>query len=442
VSIASKSASAEWAAYWYLPLTAALGISGAGLHVYSIGPFMPLIQQSFDWSRTQTLSGTAIVSVAVALFSLPIGALIDKCGPRRIALTGVLSMGVSVALLGTATGTKLNWLLLWLIVAVSAVPVQAMVWTSAVVSRFVISRGLALGITLSGTSFAVFALPLLSTWLVKTLGWHHAFFGLGGVWVLTAFPLVYLFFRGAQDEESSAPQTFRASADVLPGLSLREALKTRVLQRLLLSTALFVLVIYGGVIHFIPILRGNGASPLVAAAAASMIGIFSMIGRLGTAAVIDRFPAHRIGAASFILPVPACLILLTRGFGTGGDFAAAALYGLTLGSEVDVITYLFAQRFGLKSVGALLGALVCTTAVGAALGPLAAAAVFDHFGNYNDFLIASILVLVPCAFLIGSIGPGSTQIVSPEPVDGARDVSRSLQNSRQGNDRQKGGRNE
>jgi MFS family permease len=398
---ASKSARSEWADYWYLPLTAALGISGAGLHIYGIGTFMAPIQHEFHWSRTQMLSGTAIVSVGVALFSVPMGALIDRWGPRRIALTGVLAMGTAVALLGTATGTMLNWLLLWSIVAASATSVQAMVWTSAVVSRFVVSRGLALGVTLSGTSFAVFTLPLLSTWLVGTHGWRHAFFGLGGLWVLTAFPLLYLFFRGSQDE---APGNLGESGNAISGLSLSEALRKLVFHKLMLSTALFVLVIYGGVIHFIPILTGNGASPLVAAGAASTIGIFSLIGRLGTAAIIDRLPAHMVGAASFVLPMPACLILLTRSFGTAGDFAAAAMFGLTLGSEVDVVTYLFAQRFGLKSVGALFGALVCTTAVGAALGPIAAAAVFDHFGNYNNFLVASILVLVVCALLIGSIG--------------------------------------
>jgi MFS family permease len=405
VGAASKSAGSEWADYWYLPLTAALGLSGSGLHIYGIGPFMAPIQHEFNWSRAEMLSGTALVSVGVALVSLPMGALIDRWGPRRIALTGVLAMGSAVALLGTATGTLLNWLLLWSIVAVSATSVQAMVWTSAVVSRFAVTRGLALGVTLSGASFGVFILPLLSTWLVGSIGWRHAFLGLAGLWVLTAFPLLYLFFRGAQDEESDAHGHRGESGNLKSGLSLSEALRKLVFHKLMLSTALFVLVVYGGVIHFIPILTGNGASPLVAAGAASTIGIFSLIGRLGTAAIIDRLPAHLVGAVSFVLPIPACLILLTRSFGTAGDFASAAMFGLTLGSEVDVVTYLCAQRFGLKSVGALLGALVCATAVGAAVGPIAAAAVFDHFGNYDNFLVVSILVLVVCTFLIGSIGP-------------------------------------
>lgn len=405
MSTSPASARSEWAAYWYLPLTAALGISASGLHIYGIGPFMAPIQHDFGWTRAQTLSGTAIVSLGVALGSLPMGALIDRWGPRRIALVGVLVMGAAVALLGAATGTMVNWWILWSIVALTATSVQSMVWTSAVVSRFDAARGLALGITLSGNSFAVFAMPLLSTWLVASFGWRHAFIGLGGIWALTSFPVLYLFFRGAHDGERVPRHRSIPQASSIPGLSLTEALREPAFRKLMFATAFFVLVVYGGVIHFVPILTGNGASPLVAAGAASTIGIFSLIGRLGTAAMIDRLPAHIIGAVSFVLPIPACVILLTNGLGTAGYFASATMFGLTLGAEIDVITYLAAQRFGLRSFGAVQGSLLCAMAVGAALGPLAAGAVFDHFGNYTYFLLSSSLILLVSAVLIGSIGP-------------------------------------
>lgn len=410
MSVPAASVRAEWARYWYLPLIAALGYSAAGLHVYGIGPFMEPLQQEFGWTRAQILSGAVIVSFGVALASVPMGVLIDRLGPRRIGLVGVLLMGAAVALLSTATGTMANWLILWAIVAFSAISVQATVWTSAVVSRFDAARGLALAITLSGASVAAFALPLLSTWLVETFGWRHAFIGLGGIWALALFPPVFLFFRGAQDGGREARLRLRAAADMLPGLTLAEALGKPAFYQLLFASGFFTFSLFACVVHFVPILTGSGAAPMTAAGAASLIGVFSLVGRLGTGAILDRFPAHIVGAASFLIPIPGCAILLADGTGAGGYFAAAAMFGLTLGAEVDVITYLATRHFGLRNFGAIQGALLCAIALGAALGPLAAAASFDRFGSYALFLASTIVLMLISALIIGSVSGGPKRV--------------------------------
>src|SRR5690606_20865749 len=162
--------------------------------------------------------------------------------------------------------------------------VQAPVWTAAVVSRFDASRGLAPAITLCGASISAFVFPLLTTWLVESLGWRRAFMGFGGLWALTLLPLVPLFFRGAQDGTHSTPRRPRAAAAQLPGVALGEALRTSAFYRLLCASGFFAFSIVGCVVHFVPILTGSGAAPMTAAGAASMIGIFSFLGRLGTGA--------------------------------------------------------------------------------------------------------------------------------------------------------------
>ena len=313
----ATSAKTEWANHWYLPIVAALGYSAAGLHVYGIGPLMEPIHREFGWTRAQTLSGSAMVSFVIALASVPMGVLIDRLGPRRIALIGLLLIGGAVALLGTATGSMANWLALWALVAICSIPVQATVWTSAVVSRFDASRGLALAVTLCGASIGAFAFPLLSTWLVETSGWRQAFFGLGGIWALALLPLVFLFFRGVQDSGSVARRQSRAAGALLPGLTLAEAVRTSAFYRLLFATLFFTFSIFGCVVNFVPILTGSGAAPMTAASAASLVGIFSLIGRLGTGAVLDRLPAHIVGAICFLIPIPACALLLLDISGIG-----------------------------------------------------------------------------------------------------------------------------
>ena len=408
--MSAASARTEWTNYWYLPIVAALGYSAAGLHVYGIGPLMEPLQREFGWTRAQTLSGSAMVSFVVALASVPMGTLIDRVGPRRIGMIGLLLIGAAVALLGTATGTMTNWLALWAIVAICSIPVQATVWTAAVVSRFDAARGLALAVTLCGSSIGAFSFPLLSTWLVETFRWREAFVGLGTIWSLALLPCVFLFFRGAQDRTRRAHAPSGIGSAVLSGLTLAEAVRTSAFYRLLLATGFFTFSIFGCVVNFVPILTDSGAARMTAASAASLVGVFSLIGRLSTGAVLDRCRAHLVGAACFLIPIPGCALLLSDGTGVAGYFVAAALFGLTLGAEIDVIAYLATRYFGLKHFGAIQGALLCATALGAASGPLGAGATFDRFGSYAHFLVTTIVLMFISALVIGTGSGGMKRV--------------------------------
>src|SRR5436309_570945 len=82
------AAGSEGLRYWSRPLVAAIGYSASVLHVYSIGPFMQHLQAAFGWNRAQISAGAAIVNIVGAVGALPIGVLIDRFGPRRLALAG------------------------------------------------------------------------------------------------------------------------------------------------------------------------------------------------------------------------------------------------------------------------------------------------------------------------------------------------------------------
>ncbi|MFA5939542.1 MAG: MFS transporter [Sinimarinibacterium sp.] len=411
-----KTAATEWRGFWFLPVVAALGYATSVIHVYSIGPFIAPLQQEFGWSRAQISLGLTVASFVGALFCIPIGIFVDRIGPRRIGLIGVLAMCAAFALLGTATGTMTNWALLYLVVALATLGVQATVWTSAVNSRFERSRGLALAITLSGASISAAIFPILATWLIGAYGWRTAFVGMAGIWVALVFPFVFLFFRGAQDQglpaRTATPDVTRAPT-TLTGVSLSEGLRSPTLYKLLVAAGLFAFTAVGAVVHFVPILTDSGATPLGAAGIASLIGIFSIIGRLGTGLLLDRFPAQNVGATVFLLPVVGVTLLLLDGSNPFNQSLAAATLGLTLGAEVDVIAYLAAKHFGLKNFGALYGAMVMALALGAAFGPLTAGAVFDRYGSYAPFLLLDTVLMAASAITLFSLRPAPLQAAAP-----------------------------
>lgn len=412
--VVSRSAMSEWRSYWFLPLAAALGYATSVLHIYSFGPFIEPLQQEFGWSRAQISSGIMIASIISAVFCVPIGILVDKVGPRRLALIGIIAMCGSVALLSTATGTKTNWFLLWVGTAIGTLWIQATVWTSAVNSRFEASRGLALAITLSGAALSATIFPLAATWLIGEYGWRTAFQALSGMWVILVFPIMFLCFRSAHDDiRKTATAHNPTPQKVLKGLTLAQGVRSPALYKLLMASGFFSFTAIGLVVHFVPILTDRGAEPLGAAATASLVGIFSIIGRLGTGFLLDRFPGHRIGAIAFLIPLVGCTLLLIDGSNPIYQVIAAAVFGLTLGSEVDVIAYLAAKYFGLKNFGALYGSLVMALSMGTAFGPLTAGALYDGFGSYTPFLQLTMFLMGISALALFSLGstPSADELI-------------------------------
>ena len=311
-------ASAEWRAYWPLPFVAALGGSATSIHIYSMGPFFQPLQDAFHWTRAEISTGTTVAILTGAVLNPLIGMLLDRVGPRRVGLFGIVLICGAMALLGTATGTIGNWIGLWLIVAAGGLCVQPMVWAAAVASRFNAARGMAVGITLVGPAMGFAIFPLLSTWLIEHYGWRLGFVGLGAIWAVLLLPLNLLFFRGAADTGRAQRRATAAAADVLPGLWVREGLRSFAFYKLMLSASFFTFTLVGVSVHLVPILVDGGTAKMTAATFACIGGLCAMIGRLatGSARPLPGVPGRRRrgGAADHRLrPVAAAWRLVDAG---------------------------------------------------------------------------------------------------------------------------------
>lgn len=393
----------EWRSHAMLPVAAGLGYATSVIHIYGIGPYIAPVSEAFGWSRTEVTFGLTLATLVQAVGGVFIGLAVDRFGPRRFGVVGLLLLSVAFSLLGTADGSLTGWYLLWALIALAALPVQASVWTSAVASRFHVSRGMAFAVTLCGASIAAALFPLMGTYAIAQLGWQRAFAAHAGVWLAVAFPVIFLFFRGAYDGTRGGGEKAKAVPRDMPGASLGEGLRSSVYHRLFIASLLFTFTIIALVVHFVSILTDRGADALTAAAIASLVGWFSLAGRLGTGALLDRFPASLVGAAVFLLPVIGCLLLLLGGTSFAALALASALIGLTLGSEIDVVVFLVSRHFGLKNFGGLYGGLLAALSIGTAVGPLAAAQIYDRTGSYEAFLWLSLGVMAASSLAIGTL---------------------------------------
>ena len=390
----------EWRSHFMLPVAAAFGYATSVIHIYGFSPFIVPVSSAFGWSRTQTTIGLTIATLIQALMSVPVGLAVDRYGPRVLGVIGVLLSVSAFALIGTASGSTANWVLLWLVMALATLPVQATIWTSAVASRFERSRGLAFAVTLCGASIAQMFFPYVGARLIAAYGWERAFTYQAGIWIALAFPLIFLFFRGARD---SRRRDEPALASLSTGMSFAEGLRSSVYLRLLLTSLMLTFAMVALSFHFVPMLTAKGKTATEAAGIAALIGLASLVGRLGTGLLIDRFRASLIGGLVFVLPAAGALVLIGSDGAGAGPMLAAVLIGLTLGAEIDVLVYILTRHFGLKNFGALYGAILAALSIGTAIGPLVAANVFDRTGRYDAFLWGTVALMLASSAALFSL---------------------------------------
>jgi MFS family permease len=161
-----------------------------------------------------------------------------------------------------------------------------------------------------------------------------------------------------------------------------EAIRSSAFRGIVLGFFLFSLSLNGCVAHLAPLLSDRGLSTQQAAIAASILGGFTMAGRLLTGWLLDRYFAPRVAAAFFVvatLGIAMLLLPLTQ----LTAWTAAALIGLSMGAEADAMPYLISRYFGLRSFTELFGYTFSAYAVAGALGPGLMGLSFDHFGDYQ-----------------------------------------------------------
>ncbi len=393
----------EWRANWPLVVAATVGMSITGVHLYSLGVLLAPIAAETGWSRTQITLGQTLSSGISSIVAPICGILMDRYGPRRIAIPGTVIFCVGLAAFATIGNSLFHWYMMWTVLAIGLVGLKPNVWTGAVSGVFSASRALAFAIVISGVSLAGALVPIITTFLMQAYGWRGAYVGLGIIWALMLLPLCLLFPKRTRPR--AGPATDATAAPDLPGLTVRQGLRSRAFARLAISGFAFSIALFGMTFHFVPMLRDRGVDPTVAAGIAGLIGVFSIVGRLVTGVLLDRFPGAIVGGIALLLPIFPVLMLIFVG---GGNIplmiAIAVMIGLSVGSELDVLAYLATRHFGLRYYGTLFGCIISVLAAATALGPVTASAIRDLTGTYDTLIQATIPMFLISAWAIASTG--------------------------------------
>ena len=371
--------------------------------LYTLGLFIKPLNQEFGWDRASISAAGGIAAICSAITIPFVGSLIDRWGVRTVLLPVIVLCASSVALIAFTPNLILVLMLLFAITGVLGAGQGPLGYAKVVSSWFDDRRGLALGITMSGIGLGAALIPQFAQLLIGSLGWRAAYFGLGFLTLMIAFPAVFLFIREPIEKKTTAgaAQGQSVASDRLPDLEVREALGGRRFWLIACALLLVSTVTQGMVVHTVPMLTDKGYSPETAASLMIAVGLSTMAGRLLSGYLVDRIFAPYVAAFFFVLPCLGIYLLDSTAWPVAGIISL----GLASGTEIDLIGFLTSRYFGMKRFGQLYGYLFASFVVGSAIGPYMMGLAFERLHSYQPALWTFGAFMLVASAAILSLGP-------------------------------------
>lgn len=374
---------------WLLILSSCAGVvcSSIVLPYYSIGALVVPVTTELGWTRAEFQVAILFSSGLGALTAPVVGWLCDRFGARALALPSLVGLAVGFLIAAAMNGDLWMLYLAYGGMALFGAGTIPVTWTRAIATNFFERRGLALGLTLTGTGICAMLVPHYVVWLVDAYGWRVAYVGLALLPLLFAGPVVFFGFR---PREYSLERATTAPASV-QGLTLGEAARGYRFWVLLISIFAAYMAFSGISPNLIPAMTDAGMSTADAATVMSVYGGSIIFGRIAVGYLVDRFWAPGVALGALSLPVIGCLILLNPSSFAGA--ATAALFiGFAAGAELDLMSFLAARYFGLAHYAKIYSVLYMSLAICSGTAPMLFARVYDVTENYEiGFYVAAVL---------------------------------------------------
>jgi MFS family permease len=364
------------AGQYYVSVTSFVALFAiVGLALYGLPLYYDFMVTDFGWSRAQVTSGNALSKLVVGpLFGFLAGWIVDRFGPRRLMMAGIVMAGG--ALIGLAHVTAL-WMfyLFYLFNAIGYVcggPLPNQVLLSRWFDR---ARGKAMGFAYLGIGIGGTLVAKLSPRLVEAFGWRGALQALGILIIVLALPLAY-FVKDAPDQHGA-----RKGPD--PVAPLAGVFSTRAFYLLALGSMCSIGAV-GATNQNLKLYLSldQKYSQDAAASVISTVLAFSIGGRLLMGWLADRWARRRVMLLIYSM-IAASIPLLLFAESRTAMYVFAAVFGLGLGGEYMIIPLMAAELFGIRVLGRLMGVLLTADGVAEATTPMFVAYLRDVSGTYR-----------------------------------------------------------
>jgi MFS family permease len=375
--------------WWMVAAAVLVQAFAVGFTQYAFPLFLKPVAEEFGASRSSVASGYSGMAVAMAALGPFLGSALDRRSIRAILCAGLVAMAAGFALIAAAPGLWLVGIAFAGVVGAGSLAAGPLSASKLVANWFLRRRGLALGISATGTSIGGFLFPPLLSLAIARFGWRGAVLAMAAGLVLVALPIVALAVVGRPEDRGVGPDgdppdpgAPHPAAAAHPERGSLALLRDRNFLAITLSIGSVFSILAGLLTSLHAYATDLGIPAERASLLLSALSACGVAGKLGFGAIADRWSKRALVWIAMAMLAAFLGVLIARP-GFAGLVAACAAAGLALGGFLPLWGALIGDCFGRMAFGRVMGLM------GPLMLPLNVAALqlapwsFDATGSYD-----------------------------------------------------------
>jgi len=380
----------------------------------SFSVFYVALLEEFSWNRGDSAGALSLALITYTVLAPLVGWLIDRFGPRRVVVPGILVLVMGLVMCATIK-TLTQFYIFYGVLMGSGITCIGIISYSAILAHwFQKKRGLASGIAVSGMGLGTFLFVPFSQFFINGVGWRTTFMITAGLVFFIVLPLNGLFLKHKPEEinqqiDGSDSGSFHIFRDAKPNGtvnnpndSFRHVIRTSSFWSLMAFPFLVVIGIYITLVHNVQFMVDQGISKMTAAWIFAMVGIISSVFRIFWGWLSDRWGREKtftLGVLCACLGVGSLILLEATGVRMFIYFFLM-LFGVGWGVTAPMFMAVAADLFKGRAFGFIYGLVEAGIGFGGALGAWIAGLIFDHTSSYQwAFILAISGMLCSCFFI-------------------------------------------
>ena len=336
------------------------------------------------------------------LISPKIGSMIDRFGPRKIIIVGIISFGITLGLISQMNAFWQFAILYGFLGAIAYTTTTLLTNAVLISGWFSENRGLAIGISMSGFPLGpLFMTPLL-TFFLLSYDWRTAILAAAGIIFFILLPLVLLLLRDGPGHIAIKNSIRNPGEEVVSPVgnwtvfTLIADPRYRRLAGGYFTCGFSMALIMA---HFHNFGQSIGFGLSTTAQAFSLMSLLAFFGTIMSGRLSDVLERKNVLTLIYFLRGTSFIVFA---FAASLEmfFLGAVLFGIFWTATGPLTSALSGEYWGLESMGKTFGAVFLSHQIGASIGPILGGLSFDATGSYRGVFLVTALILISASLTV------------------------------------------